>query len=70
VLTQPLFKGDKMSRASLFILFSIMALTLLLGVPAIAQTQPEKWEYSPPYDEQIKQRREAASAKLRSEFKS
>jgi hypothetical protein len=43
--TQALFKGDKMSRASLFIVFSIMALTHLLCVPAIAQTQPEKWEY-------------------------
>jgi hypothetical protein len=34
-----------MTRASLSIVLSIISLTLLLGVPAIAQTNPEKWEY-------------------------
>jgi hypothetical protein len=34
-----------MSRASLFIVLSIISLTFLVSIPASAQTQPEKWEY-------------------------
>jgi hypothetical protein len=45
VRTQALFKGGKMSRAALSIVLSIVSLTCLLNFPAIAQTQPEKWEY-------------------------